>query len=56
MLEGQWKPRTIVIVEFPSTEAARAWYGSPEFATALEVHDIALERNLIIAEGYTEPL
>ena len=54
-LEGQWKPRSRVIVEFPSVEEARAWYKSPEYATALEVHDIALERNLILADGYREP-
>ena len=54
MLEGQWKPRLLVIVEFPSMEQARSWYGSPEYAAALEVHDIALERNLILADGYRE--
>jgi uncharacterized protein (DUF1330 family) len=53
-LEGQWKPRLLVIVEFPSMKQARAWYSSPEYATALEVHDIALERNLILADGYLE--
>ena len=54
-LEGQWKPRSLVIVEFPSMEQARARYKSPEYATALEFHDIALERNLILEDGYREP-
>ena len=53
-LEGLWNPRNIIIVEFPSMEQARAWYASPEYATALEVHDIALERNLIFVDGYRE--
>jgi uncharacterized protein (DUF1330 family) len=55
VLEGQWKRRLLVIVEFPSMELARSWYSSPEYATALEVRDIALERNLILADGYREP-
>jgi uncharacterized protein (DUF1330 family) len=54
-LEGQWKPRMLVIVEFPSMEQARSWYSSPEYATALEVRDIALERDMIFVDGYREP-
>ncbi|HEX4022718.1 MAG TPA: DUF1330 domain-containing protein [Acidobacteriaceae bacterium] len=55
-LEGDWKPKAIVIVEFPSMEQARAWYQSPEYATALEVHDVALARNLILVDGVSEQL
>jgi uncharacterized protein (DUF1330 family) len=55
-LEGPWKPRMLVIVEFPSMEQARSWYSSPEYATALEVRDIALERNMIFADGYHVPV
>jgi len=54
VLEGVWNPRNIVIVEFQSMEQARAWYQSAEYASALEVHDIALERNLILVDGYQD--
>ena len=50
-LEGDWKPRTIVIVEFPDLEHARNWYRSRDYAGALEVRDQALERNLILVDG-----
>jgi uncharacterized protein (DUF1330 family) len=50
-LEGSWSPRTIVIVEFPTVEQARAWYDSAEYAAALEVRDAALRRNLILVES-----
>ena len=50
-LEGDWSPQAIVIVEFPDLEQARAWYGSPEYAHALEVRDRALSRNLILVDG-----
>jgi len=50
-LEGSWTPRTIIVVEFPSLERARAWYRSPEYASALEMRDAALSRNLILVDG-----
>jgi uncharacterized protein (DUF1330 family) len=30
-LEGEWTPNRFVILEFPSTEQARAWWDSPEY-------------------------
>ena len=50
-LEGSWNPHTIIVVEFPTLERARAWYRSPEYASALEVRDAALVRNLILVDG-----
>ncbi len=50
-LEGTWSPRNIVIVEFSTIEQARAWYRSPEYASALEVRDEALSRNLVLVDG-----
>ena len=54
-LEGTWEPRTIIVVEFPSMEQARAWYRSPEYASALEVRDQALGRNLVLVDGIGTP-
>jgi uncharacterized protein (DUF1330 family) len=48
VLEGEWNPHTVVVVEFPSMEQAKAWYASPEYAEALKVRDVALTRNLIL--------
>ena len=56
LLEGAWEPRTIIIVEFPTIEQARAWYRSPEYAAALGVRDEALSRNLILVDGINIPL
>ena len=55
MIEGDWAPRNIIVVEFPDMERARAWYRSPEYASALEVRDKALGRNLILVEGVAPP-
>jgi uncharacterized protein (DUF1330 family) len=54
-LEGGWHPRTLIVVEFRDIERARAWYGSPEYAHALEVRDQALSRNLVLVDGITGP-
>ena len=51
-LEGEWPPeRRIVIVEFPTMARAREWYGSPEYAEALEVRASALTRRLALVDG-----
>jgi len=55
VLEGSWNPNMIVVVEFPSLEQARAWYRSPEYAFALEMHNKALSRNLILVDGVNQP-
>jgi len=54
-LEGTWSLRAIIIVEFPTIEQARIWYRSPEYASALEVRDKALSRNLILVDGINNP-
>jgi uncharacterized protein (DUF1330 family) len=50
-LEGSWSPSTLIIVEFPDAERARAWYRSAEYAEALQFRDAALTRDLILVEG-----
>ncbi|MPZ32628.1 MAG: DUF1330 domain-containing protein [Rhodospirillales bacterium] len=54
-LEGGWTPRAIIVVEFADLERARAWYRSPEYASALVVRDEALGRNLILVDGINAP-
>ena len=34
-LEGNWQPKRLVVIEFPSMEKLEAWYRSPEYAPAL---------------------
>lgn len=50
-VEGNWTPKHIVVVEFPSLERVRAWYRSPEYAEALKVRRHALDRRLIFVDG-----
>jgi uncharacterized protein (DUF1330 family) len=51
-VEGTWPARQrVVIVRFPSMQAAREWYASPEYAPALEIRRHALDRRLLFVEG-----
>jgi uncharacterized protein (DUF1330 family) len=52
--EGQARARNVVI-EFPSYEAAKACYASPEYARALAIRIGAASSDLIIIEGYDGP-
>ena len=50
-LEGDWSPKRLVILEFPSVEQARAWADSPEYAPAKRLRQRAAKSNLIVVEG-----
>jgi uncharacterized protein (DUF1330 family) len=50
-LEGGWNPNRVVIIEFPSLAAARAWYNSPEYQAALKIRQANSTGRVIITEG-----
>ncbi len=50
-MEGTWAPKRFVLVEFPSVEQAKAWWGSPEYAEAKALRQATAESELIIVEG-----
>ena len=51
ILEGEWRPSRLVIVEFPSVEQARAWWNSTEYAEARAIRQATSEGTLLILEG-----
>lgn len=44
-------PDGVVIIEFPSVEAARAWYDSPEYQAVVGERLAATEGRAVIVEG-----
>lgn len=50
-LEGNWTPKRLVIIEFPSWEKLEAWYRSPEYAAALALRQRCAVSNLVMTEG-----
>ncbi len=51
ILEGEPDDQRVVLVEFPSMEAARAFYDSPQYREAREVRAGAAEMHMLIVEG-----
>lgn len=51
LLEGDWRPNRLVILEFPSVERARAWWSSPEYAAARALRQATSTGSLLILEG-----
>ena len=49
--EGDWAPKRLVVLEFPSIELARAWIDSPEYAPARRLRQISAVSRLLIVEG-----
>ncbi|MDA0981624.1 MAG: DUF1330 domain-containing protein [Proteobacteria bacterium] len=49
--EGGWVPKRVVMLEFPSTEQARKWYHSSEYAPALALRLKAASARMVIVEG-----
>ncbi len=45
-------PDGVVVIEFPDTKAAKAWYESPEYAAVLGERLAATEGRAVIVEGY----
>jgi uncharacterized protein (DUF1330 family) len=51
-LEGDWNPKRIVVLEFPSVEKARAWHASPEYQAILPIRQRHARTNfLTVVEG-----
>ena len=51
VLEGEWRPIRRVVIEFPSTEAARQWWDSPEYEKPKALRRANSQGRLILLEG-----
>jgi uncharacterized protein (DUF1330 family) len=51
VLEGDWDVDRLVIVEFPSMDAARGWYHSPEYQEVAPIRQAASYGRAVIVEG-----
>lgn len=51
VLEGDWNPKRLVILEFPNAERARQWYDSPEYAAAKALRQATSTGSLVLIGG-----
>jgi uncharacterized protein (DUF1330 family) len=50
-LEGEWPERRRVIIEFPSVDAARKWWDSPDYEKAKGLRRANSKGRLLLLEG-----
>ena len=50
-LEGGWTPKRMVVLEFPSMEQAKRWYGSPEYRELLAMRQRSTKSRVVMVEG-----
>jgi len=50
-LEGEWSPKRIVILEFPSMAQAKAWWGSTEYEQPKALRQATTRTSMILVEG-----
>ena len=52
--EGDWQPRRIVVLEFPSTDAWEQFYFSPAYLRMKAIRDECSSARIVIVEGTGE--
>lgn len=56
VVEGTWSPSRMSIVEFPTREAALAFYNSSEYEEARKLRRGIADFNLVLLPGIATPL
>jgi uncharacterized protein (DUF1330 family) len=51
ILEGNWSPSRLVILQFPTVEQAKGWLNSPLYTEAKRIRHKAAFSNMIVVEG-----
>lgn len=51
VLEGDWKPHRLVVVEFPDMDSLMGWYNSPEYARLKAIRLRCAKTRIIALEG-----
>jgi uncharacterized protein (DUF1330 family) len=51
VLEGDWHPSRLVMLEFEDLEAVKRFYDSPEYQEIKKLRDGAADLNMVAVEG-----
>ena len=54
VLEGGWKPKRIVVLEFPTIERAKEWLNCPEYAEPRKLRHKTAKTNMLVIEGFDD--
>lgn len=51
VLEGDWQPKRIVVLEFPTMERAKEWLNCEEYREPRKMRHRTAKTNMIVVEG-----
>ena len=51
VIEGKWNPTRIVLLEFPTVEAAERFFNSPEYAPVKAIRHANADTDAVIVAG-----
>jgi uncharacterized protein (DUF1330 family) len=51
VLEGEWRPKRLVVLEFDNLDAAKRFYASPAYQEAKRLREGAASLNMVAVEG-----
>jgi uncharacterized protein (DUF1330 family) len=51
VLEGEWIPNRLVVLEFPTVAQAEAWWASPEYSVAKEIRQRTARTSMVLVAG-----
>jgi uncharacterized protein (DUF1330 family) len=56
VMEGEWQPERLVLLEFPTLEKAKEWWGCDEYAGPKALRQATADTELVIVAGLDVPL
>jgi uncharacterized protein (DUF1330 family) len=51
IVEGDWQPARVVMIEFPNMEQAKRWYDCEEYKDMKEARFKAAKTNIVLVDG-----
>lgn len=51
LLEGDWHPERMVVLEFPSVEKAKEWWSSDQYSKVKAIRQDSAHTKMLIVEG-----
>ena len=51
VMEGDWKPERLVVIEFPSSENAKAFLKDPDAQSLFEIRHKSTTSKLVLVDG-----
>ena len=51
VLEGDWSPSRLVVLEFPDLDAAKAWYASEQYQAVKALREGAADLKMVAVQG-----